>query len=276
MATALILDPHINLRCQHVISWCISRELHDLWYVSLCVSHVVGTIADIRWDLLHSLGVKCTLFLWYCTPQLLIDGSEGEREGREGDKRGERKVGKRRREKREEEEKRRRRQHEAGEWRIKKREEERRKQSTVYSITKGYHKVLESLMSSRSCCSCNHVLNNSTYVQADSLWLAKCIKCFLPLLLLKLHIAYHPGGVGLRENKRMLQISHCLPPKRSNLEGEQQILHCLSPRRITVSLRENKKMLQILRRNMSGEKTLGTGCVVGSSRQQMNYCSSWG
>ena len=30
MATALILDPHINLRCQHVISWCISRELHDL------------------------------------------------------------------------------------------------------------------------------------------------------------------------------------------------------------------------------------------------------
>jgi len=30
MATAPILDPHINLRHKHVVSWRIRSELHDL------------------------------------------------------------------------------------------------------------------------------------------------------------------------------------------------------------------------------------------------------
>ena len=59
------------------------------------------------------------------------------------------------------------------------------------------------------------------YVQADLLGLAKCIKRFLPLLLFKFHIPYDPGGVSLREKKRMLQISHCLWHRRSKPEGEQ-------------------------------------------------------
>ena len=57
MPTAVMFDPHINLRSKHVVSWCITRKLHDLRDVSLGVSHVVGTVADIWRDLLHPLGV---------------------------------------------------------------------------------------------------------------------------------------------------------------------------------------------------------------------------